>query len=294
MQVEIMIWFQGLFENFQKFFDIFFMLVTAFGEELVFFIVLPVFYWAINKELSHLVALAGFTTLTVNGLIKDIAQVPRPIGYDGIRFVEIENFLVDTVHLKEGSFSFPSGHSQIVSTLAFSFSCYYKKTKLWIASIILVLLVMMSRMYLGVHWPLDVLIGGLLGLIIAVGTYILFTKIKAERRMILFLVIGGLSVIALFIAVKPETFKSVGGCLGLVAGIFLEQKFVNFDPKEGKLWKKILRIVIGLALLMGLKSGLKPLFALISDHLIFDFIRYFLIVFVAIFLYPMLFKKIKL
>ena len=40
MQVDIMIWFQGLFENFTEFFDVFFMIVTAFGEELILFIVL--------------------------------------------------------------------------------------------------------------------------------------------------------------------------------------------------------------------------------------------------------------
>lgn len=294
MQIDIMIWFQSLFENFQEFFDVFFMLITACGEELVLFIVLPIFYWAINKEVSHLVALAGFTSLTINGAIKDIAQVPRPIGYEGIRFVEIENFLVDTVHLKEGSYSFPSGHSQIISVLMFSFASYYNKKKLWIASVVLVLLVMLSRLYLGVHWPLDVLIGGLLGLIIAVVTYIVFKKCNQENRIKLYLIVATACLLALVVARKPDTFKAVGACFGFAVGALFENKLVNFDPKAGKLWQKILRVILGLVIVGGLKLGLKPLFGLIADNVFLDFIRYFILVFVAIALYPLLFKKIKL
>ena len=112
----------------------------------------------------------------VPGMIKDICEIPRPIGTEGIRFVEVENFFVDTVHLKEGSYSFPSGHSQTSSVMMFSIASYYNKKKLWIAATVLTLLVMLSRMYLGVHWPLDVLIGGLLGLISAVICYQIFKR----------------------------------------------------------------------------------------------------------------------
>lgn len=294
MQVDIMIWFQGLFENFTEFFDVFFMIVTAFGEELILFIVLPIFYWAINKEASQLVAMAGFASLTINGTIKDIAKVERPIGNPNIRFVEIENFLVDTVHLKEGSYSFPSGHSQTISVLSFSFACFYNKKKLWIAATVLTLLVMLSRMYLGVHWPLDVLIGGLLGLISAVICYQIFKRCNQKTRIKVYLITAVLCLTALFFAQKSDTVKSIGACFGFALGALVESKFVNFDPKEGPIWKKVLRCALGLALVGGLKAGLKPVFALIGDHMFFDFLRYMIIVFVAIALYPMLFKKIKL
>lgn len=294
MQVDIMIWFQGLFENFTEFFDVFFMIVTAFGEELVLFLVLPIFYWAINKEASQLVAMAGFASLTINGTIKDIAKVERPIGNPNIRFVEIENFLVDTVHLKEGSYSFPSGHSQTISVLSFSFACFYNKKKLWIGATVLTLLVMLSRLYLGVHWPLDVLVGGLLGLVSAVVCYQIFKRCKEDTRIKVYLIIAVLCLTSLFFAQKSDTFKSVGACFGFAIGALVERKFVNFDPTEGPLWKKILRCALGLAIVGGLKAGLKPVFALIADNIFLDFLRYMIIVFVAIALYPMLFKKIKL
>ncbi len=294
MQVDIMIWFQGLFENFTEFFDVFFMLITACGEEIVLFIILPIFYWAINKEASQLVAMAGFASLTVNGVIKDIAEVPRPIGHPNIRFVEIENFLVDTVHLKEGSYSFPSGHSQTISVLSFSFASYYNKKKLWIFAAIITLLVMLSRMYLGVHWPLDVLMGGLLGLLSALICYQIFKRCNEDTRIKVYLITAVICLTALFFAEKSDTYKSVGACFGFALGALFERKLVNFDPKEGTLLRKVLRCVLGLALVGGLKIGLKPLFGLIGQSVALDFLRYMIIVFVAIALYPMLFKKIKL
>lgn len=294
MQVDIMIWFQGLFENFQEFFDVFFTIITAFGEELILFIVLPIFYWAINKEASHLVAMAGFASLTLNGVIKDIAQVERPISNPNIRFVEIDNILVNTVNLQEGSYSFPSGHSQTISVLTFSLASYYNKKNVWIFASIITLLVMMSRLYLGVHWPLDVLVGALLGILSAVVCYQIFKRYNADARIKIYLIMAVICLFALFFAKKSDTFKSVGACFGFAIGALFERKFVNFNPKEGSLKRKILRCALGLVLVGGLKFALKPLFALIAESVVLDFLRYMIIVFVAIALYPMLFKKIKL
>ena len=293
MQADILIWFQGLFENFQDFFDIFFMLVTACGEELVLFIVLPIFYWAINKEVAEIGAIAGFAAMTLNGVVKDVCAIERPIGTEGIRFVEIDNFLVDTVHLKEGSYSFPSGHSQTSSVLMFSLASYYNKKKLWIGATILVLLVMMSRMYLGVHWPLDVLVGGLLGLVFAVGFYKLLINKKDDTRIKIYFIVACVCLLALIFVQKSDSFKAIGACFGFAFGALFERKLVNFDPKEGTLLKKVIRCAVGIILVGGLKIGLKPLFALIADHVILDFLRYAILVFVAIGVYPLIFKKFK-
>ena len=67
-------------------------------------------------------------------------------------------------------------------------------------------------------------------------------------------------------------------------------KYINFSV-EGKLSNKILRVVIGLAILIILKIGLKAIFPKKS---VFDFIRYFMVVFFGIGLYPAIFKKLKL
>lgn len=294
MQADIMIWLQGLFEGSYGFFDAFFTFITFFGEELVLFIVLPIFYWAINKEMAEIGAVAGFATMTLNGMIKDICEIPRPIGTEGIRFVEVENFFVDTVHLKEGSYSFPSGHSQTSSVMMFSIASYYNKKKLWIFSSVLVLLVMISRLYLGVHWPLDVLIGGMLGLISAIFFYKLLINKKDDTRVKIYFIVACICLVALFFAEKSDTYKSIGASFGFALGALFERKYVNFDPKEGTFWKKVLRCLIGIIIVGGLKIGLKPLFGLFGDFFILDFFRYMILVFVAIAIYPLVFKKLKL
>jgi hypothetical protein len=78
--------------------------------------------------------------------------------------------------------------------------------------------------------------------------------------------------------------------LGFFLGILLEKKKVNFST-DGPLLKKALRVVLGLILVLLIKDGLKGIF---PETDLFDFIRYFLVTFVAIGIYPWLFKKIRL
>ncbi len=294
MQVDIMVWFQGLFENFNGFFDFFWLFITSFGEEIILFIALPLLYWSVNKEVAELVAFTGFTSLIVNGALKDIAQIERPIGNEMIRFVDIDNFFVNTANLKEGSYSFPSGHAQSISAGLFTLSLYYKKRKLWIWSVVIVLLVMLSRMYLGVHWPLDVVIGAMVGFVCAYFGYHIFIKFNNDKRVYLYFGLIVLSLLALIVAQKSDTFKAIGSAFGLAFGVLFERKFVDFNPKEGTLIKKIIRVILGLVIVFGIKEGSKLLFGLIGDYFILDALRYAILIFVAMAIYPYFFKKVKL
>ena len=178
--------------------------------------------------------------------------------------------------------------------MMFSIASYYNKKKLLIAATILVLLVMLSRLYLGVHWPLDVLVGGALGAISAILFYKLLIKKNEDTRIKIYFIVACVCLIALIFAEKSDTYKSIGASFGFALGALVERKYVNFDPKEGTLLRKILRCLLGLVIVGGLKIGLKPLFGLIGDAFILDFLRYMILVFVAIAIYPMLFKKIRL
>ena len=293
MQVDIMLWFQGLFENFTEFFDVFFAFITFFGEELLILIILPICYWAIDKKLGTYLCVASFATLTVNGAVKDVAQIERPIFHEAIRYVEIENFFVDTVGLK-GSYSFPSGHSQGIATLAFGIGCYFNKKKIWISAVTLTLLVMLSRMYLGVHWPLDVLVGGLLGAIIAVACYKVFTKLNEPNKIKFYIIAALVSLVVLLFAKSDDTYKAVGALVGFALGALFENKLVNFDPKQGTVLKKVLRCVIGLIAVLVIRIGLKEVFGLIGEYQLLGFLRYLIMVFFGFGVYPLIFKKANL
>ena len=77
-------------------------------------------------------------------------------------------------------------------------------------------------------------------------------------------------------------------------GITFEKKYVRFEITS-VWWKKIIRVLLGLLLFLGVKSGLKALFALIVPESVWlDGLRYFIMVFLGIAVYPYLFRILRI
>ena len=153
---------------------------------------------------------------------------------------------------------------------------------------LIIVLVAISRLYLGVHYPKDVLFGAIFGILTSFITYKLFNKVN--NKIALYFITFIIFIPALLYAHSADFIKGMGTFLGFALGIYVEKKYVNFSV-EGKSANKILRVVIGLAILILLKVGLKVVF---PNKLVFHFLRYFIIVFFGIGLYPAIFKKLKL
>ncbi len=95
-----------------------------------------------------------FTHALGSGIIKNIVKRPRP-------FILIDN--IELLIKKPSGFSFPSGHASIAFASATILSYYIKKTRIPI--FILAFIIAFSRLYLFVHYPSDVLVGAILGII---------------------------------------------------------------------------------------------------------------------------------
>lgn len=261
------------------FLDGLFQFITMFGEEAILIPLIAVIYWAFNKRMGEFIAYASLTSVLVNGAIKDIFKAKRPIGEPGIRSLRVETAT---------GYSFPSGHTQGTASFWSAIAIYLKNNYMYAISALIIILVAISRLYLGVHYPKDVLFGAIFGILTSFITYKLFNKVN--NKTALYFITFIIFIPALLYAHSADFIKGMGTFLGFALGIYVEKKYVNFSV-EGKSVNKILRVVIGLAILILLKVGLKAVF---PNKLVFHFLRYFIIVFFGIGIYPAIFKKLKL
>lgn len=261
----------------------FFNFISFLGEESMYIVVLAIWYFAIDKKLGQLFALILGITALINNTLKEFFSMQRPFqAYPEL----VTNYRPET----STGHSFPSGHTQNFSTMLFAFAFIYRKWMMVVA-IVFTILMMLSRMFLGVHFLEDVMVAALLGLLIAytlVKIYQAIGLVPIKQIAIVLLLFSG---VFLLIFEAKDFFTSYGLLLGLTIGVLFEHKYVNFTISVSPI-KKVLRVIIGLVLLLGLQIGLKELFTLLFPNLetLSNIVRYFLIGFIGFGLYPKTFK----
>lgn len=262
--------------------------ITILGEETLVILLVVALWFAVDSKLAHKVFFVTICSTGLNGIVKNIAQVPRPFD-KGITPVRQETAT---------GFSFPSGHTQNFSTWSTLFAIKFKK--LWLSGLVAIsiALVAFSRLYLGVHYPSDVIVGLALGVGMAfLGNY-LFDHVKDEKVLYTAVLAIFIPFIVYFLIVANERFADFFKVFGMMGGLtllaFLQNKTepISYDVVW---WKKLIRIVIGVALAFALKEGLKLLkMDILQVDLMLDAFRYFVVVFTVGYLCPLLFKKVKL
>ena len=131
--------------------DFIFSTVTHIGEETVFLAVAILFFWCVNKREGYYILVTGLIGTVVNQWLKLLVRIPRP-------WVKHPGFTVVESAVEEATgYSFPSGHTQNVAGTFGSIARFTRRNWLRIASLVIIVLVSLSRMYLGVHYPTDVL-----------------------------------------------------------------------------------------------------------------------------------------
>jgi len=159
---------------------------TFLGQENFFFLVLPLIYWSVDAQLGLRVALILVTSNYLNSIIKLLFATPRPYWVSS----RVEP------HSIEHSFGTPSGHAQNAAALWGIMAVGVNKRWAWITAIALALFIGFSRVYLGMHFVHDVIIGWLIGYAILflfikfwdpIETW-LKTKTFAQQVMIAFII----------------------------------------------------------------------------------------------------------
>lgn len=298
---------------------------TFTGNIEFYLLLLPILYWNVNRRLGVRLGIFLLVSIVINNLLKMILHSPRP-------------YWVDTdVQLwtdPELSFGLPSGHAQNAVVMWGLLAFYGRRAWGWAVALLLVLLTGLSRIYLGVHFPTDVLTGWLLGLLLLwAGIHWerpIFNGLQRYRpmgRLLLLFLISLLltasgSLVSRWVqvgwsmpaewtaaavavaAVAPMPFSlhdivtATGALWGLSAGALLCTLWSDFAT-QASLRVKLLRFVIGAVGVLLLWQGLDKLFALLAaeESLLGYLLRYLRYSAVGIWvgvLAPMLFLRFQL
>ncbi len=282
--------------------DVFFSVVTKLGEETLFILFGLIFFWCINKKQGYYIMFVGFLGTVVNQFLKLWFRIPRP-------WVKDESFtIVESARAEATGYSFPSGHTQTAVGTFGAMARSRSEKWLRVISIIVCVLVPVSRMYLGVHTPADVAVSFVVATVFVFAFYPIITWAMAKKSsMRIFLaVMTALSLcFVLFVNLYnfpadidlhnyesgvKNGYKILGCILGLWLTYEIDSKYTNFST-EASLPIQLLKLVLGLLPVLGIKALLKePLYALCGGSFVADGIRYFLIAAFAGAVWPLTFK----
>lgn len=298
---------------------------TFTGNIEFYLLLLPILYWNVNRRLGVRLGVFLLLSIVINNSLKMILHSPRPYWVDR------------NVHLwadPEFSFGLPSAHAQNAVIMWGLLAFYGRRAWGWAAALLLILLTGLSRLYLGVHFPTDVLSGWLLGILLLWGgiawetpivqwlqRYRLVGRLVLLFTISLLLTVSGLLVSrfvqmtwsmpaawtanALAVAgVAPAPFSlhdivtATGALWGLSAGALFCTLWADFSM-EASLKAKLLRFVIGAIGVLLLWQGLDKMFALLADEesllgYLLRYLRYSAVGIWVGLLAPMLFLRFNL
>lgn len=164
-----------LFSLRSKYLDLYFINITKFANTISILVLVIILLLTLKKEDGIILGISTISSVVVNTIIKNIVRRPRPS------------------HLRliiQGGYSFPSGHSMI-SVCVYGLLIYLvikniKNIKLKVTLIIILLLLIfsigLSRIYVGVHYPSDVLAGYLLAASILIVIISLYNKVRGNKN----------------------------------------------------------------------------------------------------------------
>ena len=245
--------------------------VTHLGEETLAIGVALFLYWCVSKKWGCYSLLVTFFSLYLNQFAKILCQVSRPwVAHPGFTIVE-------SAREQATGYSFPSGHTANITGTLGSWARFTKKKWLRVIFLVIIAVVSFSRLYLGVHYPSDVLFSLVVGALLIFGLYRVYEKgegISKRFRVSFFITILLSLAFVLFLqlhtwpadievenlsSARKNSYLMVGLCAGMIVGIYFDKNVIDFRVKA-PWWAQILKTGIGLVLVVALKAALKAIF----------------------------------
>jgi len=266
--IDVVLWFQ----QFSPTLDFPFKAFTFLGDKEFFLLLMPLVYWCINRQAGAKLFMLLLFSAYLNEVAKLLADQPRPFNYDP-RVIKI-------VHADSGGF--PSGHTQSAVVVWGYLACRFKNLPLWLLAGFLLLAIPLSRIYLGAHFPTD-LLGGYV-----IGALVLFLFLRLDppieswftKKGIFYQLGASMGLPVLLILFIPSgndgLLTAVGALMGVATGVVLERRWVRFCS-DGRWWRQVLRYLVGVFVLIGLWIGLRIAFHELEPADMYRVIRYALV-----------------
>lgn len=295
--------------------------ITFLGNEEFYLLVAPVIYWCINASLGLRLGLYLMVSAGLNSAFKLLLHGPRPFWVSN----QVKALAIET------SFGVPSGHAQNAVVVWGMLAQALKRSWGWVIALLIILVIGVSRMYLAVHYPADVITGWSLGLLV------LLLLLRLEAPVVAWLaqrspgdrllaalvasmgmvILGSLARLSLAgweipiewlenasLASPDETINpyaldglisNAGAFFGLAAGAIWIQARRGFSP-GGSLLQRILRYLLGVVGVFILWYGLGQIFPRQDDLLSYGlrYLRYALVGLWVTGLAPFLFVRLGL
>lgn len=273
------------------------------GTENFYILLMPVLYWSVDSALGLRVGVTMLLSSGLNTIFKFLFHAPRPYWVN----TEVQAFSA------ESSFGVPSGHAQNAVAVWGSFAAYLRKKWIWAISLLLIAGISLSRLYLAVHFPIDTVVGLLLGFLLLVGILDFWEPVshwaegKSLSTQILAAFLGSLALI-FFAGMAAWAFRdwqmpagwiqnagraggeaphpfALGGIISSAAtlfGIFAGLAWINTQggfQASGNAIQRFLRYLVGMIGLSVFYLGLKLIFPSGEDFIayLFRYIRYALV-----------------
>jgi undecaprenyl-diphosphatase len=275
----------------------FFVFLTNLGHSGLYLALALLFLWCVDKQIGVGLGYLSLFSTWLNSVVKYLFAIPRP---SDPRLI---------VPLPETNPSFPSGHAQnAVATWGY-LALRLRNRIVWAVVIAVIVGIGLSRMALGVHFPQDVIGGWLIGLallgIFAWAETPVRRFVGRQKTAVQLLLAIGVPVALIFLhpagaegrypaeeAITPMSFL-----VGLGVGLIMERAWVR-STVEGEWWRRGLRYVSGMVLVLALYAGprlfLPEQMGSGGGEGVLIFAQYALVGWVAAFLAPWLFVKLRL